>query len=229
MVSSRKRPYSGQERSSSDSALSDCSSSSSSSSPSSAGSSSSSDRSVPSSSSKRRKPNSSKLEQEEESLGRWIDGEYVVDLETDKSEVAKLKVRVFKGKVYIDIRKYYDNGTKPTPKGVSLSTELFEKLIGSKEVIEEGIDLVEKRIGFLSERTASRASVMRENNEVKVSIELDKSHQVTVSKFKNMTLVDIRSFFNGSPTKKGICLKPEVVRTVTSWKEWKNAVSQLTS
>jgi hypothetical protein len=157
----------------------------------------------------------------------WIEGDFVMPLEEGKSEIAKVKVRKYNGSVYVDVRKYYDNGSKPTPKGVSLRPDLFSKLVGMKELVEESVDLVEGKIKSLSTQNALRASVMREDGSVKVSIELDRGHQIGVSKFKNMILVDVRSFYNGAPTKKGISLKPEQFRTLVDWSEWKEAVAKL--
>lgn len=159
--------------------------------------------------------------------GRWEGEEFVMDLEKDKKEVAKLKVRKFNGNVYVDVRKYYDDGTKPTTKGISLRPDLFEKLLTLRPVIEESVELVEKRREALSPQHALKASTMRENDEVSVSIELDRGHQVRVSKFKQMTLVDIRSFYNGGPTKKGISLAPEIIEKVFTCPEWKAAVAKL--
>ncbi len=150
-----------------------------------------------------------------------------MELEKDKSEVAKLKVKKFNGNVYIDIRKYYDNGTKPTTKGVSLRPDLFQKLVNMKDVIDESIELIEKTRTSLSPQNAARATVMRDGDQVKVSMELDKSHQVGISKFKAMVLIDVRNFYNGGPTKKGISMKPDVFNTVVNFDGWKEAVAKL--
>ncbi|XP_067000833.1 RNA polymerase II transcriptional coactivator [Anabrus simplex] len=55
-----------------------------------------------------------------------------------------LKVREFKGKLYIDIREYYeaDGELKPGKKGISLSTSQWRKL---KDIVEEVDDVVKKR------------------------------------------------------------------------------------
>lgn len=151
----------------------------------------------------------------------------MVDLEKDKSEVAKLKVRKYNGSVFVDIRKYYDNGTKPTPKGVSLRPELFGKLVSMGPLLEEAVGLVEKTLSSFSPQNTGRASITRDGGDVKVSAELDKNYQIGVSRFKNMTLIDIRNYYNGGPTKKGISLKPDLFRAIAEWDEWKEAVSKL--
>jgi hypothetical protein len=156
-----------------------------------------------------------------------VDNEFVAPLEKGKSEITKIKVKKFSGNIYVDIRKFYDEGSKPTPKGISLRPELFEKLIFLRPVIEQSVDLVEKTRDSLAPEHAGRASVMRDGSEVKVSIELDKSIQIGVSRFKNMTLIDVRSFYNGAPTKKGVSLKPDMFRAVVEWDQWKEAVAKL--
>ena len=150
-----------------------------------------------------------------------------MDLEQEKSEVARLKIRKFNGNVYVDIRKYYDNGTKPTQKGISLRPDMFEKLANMKDLVEQSIELVDKRITSLSPQNAARATVMRDGDDVKVSIELDRGHQIGVSKFKSMMLIDVRNYYNGAPTKKGISLKPELFRMIANLEDWKEAVRKL--
>ena len=161
-------------------------------------------------------------------IGEWNeDNEFIVDLEKDKKEVAKIKVRKFNDNVYIDLRKYYDNGSKPTLKGVSLKPELFTKLVSLKPIISEAVELVEMKRDSMSPQYMQQASVMRDDKGVTVSIELDRGHMVKVSMFKKMMLVDIRNYYNGGPTKKGISVDPALFTKVVNWGEWKAAVDRL--
>ena len=157
----------------------------------------------------------------------WVDGDFVMDLESGKKEVAKIKVRKYQGNIYVDIRKYYDEGTKPTQKGISLKPDLFEKLCNWKELIDDAKSLVEGKSTGLTSRYAQFASITRDGTDVTVSADLDKGHVVKVYKFKNMLLIDIRNYYNGGPTKKGISLSPEVFDTIINWTEWKQAVVKL--
>ena len=159
--------------------------------------------------------------------GEWIENEFVVALEEGKKEVAKVKVRKFQGNIYIDVRKYYENGTKPTTKGVSFKPDLFSKFQNWAPLVRESVDLVEGKIDSLTNQFASAASITRDGSEVSVSAELDKYHMLKVYKFKRMTLVDIRNYYNGGPTKKGIALSPEIVHVLLNWKEWRDAMQKL--
>jgi hypothetical protein len=151
----------------------------------------------------------------------------VVALEHDKKEVTKVKVRKYQGNVYIDVRKYYDNGSKPTMKGVSFKPDLFTKFQNLGPLIKNSIALVEGRIDSLEGNAAAAASITRDGSETIVSAELDKYHMIKVSKFKHMTLVDIRNYYNGGPTKKGISMSPEIVESLLNWTEWKSAMQKL--
>jgi hypothetical protein len=148
-------------------------------------------------------------------------------LEKDKKEVAKVKVRQFKNNLYVDIRKFYDNGTKPTAKGISLKPELFEKLVNLSPVIYESIQLIEKERNSISAEYQHQATIMKDGDETTVSMELDKYNVVRVSKFKKMMLIDIRNFYNGGPTKKGISLQPDLYKKIANWSEWKDALKKL--
>jgi hypothetical protein len=151
----------------------------------------------------------------------------VVELEkAEKKEQAKLKVRKFNGKVSVDIRKYYDNGSKPTPKGVSLKPELFEKLCAWKEIVDEGCDLVQGKISALKDQHMF-VSITREGTDTNVYFELDAYHKVRVYVFKKMLLVDIRNYYNGGPTKKGISVSHEVFKSMVALSGWKEAVTKL--
>jgi hypothetical protein len=150
-----------------------------------------------------------------------------MQLEKDKKEVAKIKVKKFNGQIYVDIRKYYDEGTKPTTKGISLKPELFEKMINFKDLVTEAIELVEKKRDTLSPRYAQAASIIRDDKEVSVSIELDRGHMMKVYKFKQMLLVDVRNFYNGGPTKKGISIQPDIFEKIAHWGEWEQAADKL--
>lgn len=205
------------------SSSSDSSSSSSSSSSNSSSSSSSSSKSGRSSS----EGSVKKVKTDPIAKGVWVEGDFVFDLEKDKKEVSKIKVHKFKDNLYIDIRKYYDNGTKPTAKGISLKPELFEKLKNLSPVIYEAVELIEKKRDSLSPHFQQKATVMRDDKEITVSLELDKYNIVRVSKFKKLMLIDIRNFYNGGPTKKGISLAPEIFRKIADWSEWKEALVKL--
>lgn len=146
--------------------------------------------------------------------------------ESDKKEVAKLKVRKFNNNVSVDIRKYYDNGSKPTPKGVSLKPDLFGKLCNWKNIISECCDLVEGKIAALKERHTF-VSLTTDDKETVAYIELDAYHKVKVYLFKKMLLVDIRSYYSGGPTKKGISVSPETFEKIVNVSEWKDAVKKL--
>ena len=150
-----------------------------------------------------------------------------MQLEKDKKEVAKIKVKNFNGQVYVDIRKYYDEGTKPTTKGISLKPEIFEKMINYKDLVSEAIELVEKKRDSLSPRYEQVASIIRDDKKVSVSIELDRGHMMKVYKFKQMLLVDVRNFYNGGPTKKGISIQPDIFEKISHWGEWKQAADKL--
>ncbi len=159
--------------------------------------------------------------------GKWMDNEFVVELEpSEKKEVAKLKVRKFNDKVSVDIRKYYDNGSKPTPKGVSLKPELFEKLCAWGDIVSECCDLVEGKTTCLKEKH-SFVSTTTENNEINAYLELDAYHKVRVYMFKKLLLVDIRNYYSGGPTKKGISVSPEVFSKIVNLANWKDAVKKL--
>jgi hypothetical protein len=161
-------------------------------------------------------------------VGTWTDGEYVVPLEpNDKKEVAKLKVKKFQGNIYIDIRKYYDEGTKPTQKGISMKPDLFEKLRGWSGLVRESMDLVTGKISSLTVPQASLASIMRDGSETSVTAELDKGHVLKVYQFKKMLLIDIRNYYNGGPTKKGISISPELFEKIVGWNDWKTVVDKL--
>jgi hypothetical protein len=147
----------------------------------------------------------------------------------DKKEVAKLKVRKFQNNVYIDIRKYYDEGSKPTQKGISLKPELFETLRGWAELIRESLDLVKGKIPSLTVPQASLVSIMRDGNQTTVTAQLDRGHVVKVYEFKKILLIDIRNYYNGGPTKKGISISPEMFEKLVSWNNWKTIVDKLTS
>ena len=159
----------------------------------------------------------------------WIDGEFVLKLQPGaKADQAKVKVRQFQGKVYVDIRKYYDNGTKPTPKGVSLKPELFQKLVELGELISDAQNVVQGRQTSLDNRfVTAQATVVRDGNEVYITAELDAYHVVKIYKFKNMILIDVRNLYKGAPTKKGISLPPDAFAKMVGWEGWKAAVQQL--
>lgn len=52
-----------------------------------------------------------------------------------------VKVRTFKGKVYVDIREFYEKNGEllPGKKGVSLTPELWRKLISLSDEINEAL------------------------------------------------------------------------------------------
>jgi len=159
--------------------------------------------------------------------GEWIDGEYVIALESGKKEIAKLKIRKFQGNCYIDIRKYYDEGTKPTQKGISMKPDIFEKLHAWEPLIRESMDLVNGKISSLTTTQASVASIMRDGSETTVTAELDRGHVVKIYCFKKMLLIDIRNYYNGGPTKKGISIGPDLFEKIIAWKDWKGVVEKL--
>ncbi len=148
-------------------------------------------------------------------------------LDQDKKEVTKVKVRKYEGNVYVDVRKYYDNGSKPTMKGMSFKPDLFTKFQTWAPLIRESVKLVEGRVSALENPFAASATIARDGSEITVSAELDKYHMLKIYKFKHMTLVDVRNYFRGGPTKKGISLSPEIVETLLEWKEWKDAMQKL--
>lgn len=112
-------------------------------------------------------------------------------------------------------------------KGVSFKPDLFTKFQNWAPLIRESVDIVEGRTSALTNPFASSASIMRDGSDVSVSAELDKYHMLKVYKFKHMTLVDVRNYYNGGPTKKGIALSPELVDVLLDWKEWKEAMQKL--
>ncbi|XP_052746661.1 RNA polymerase II transcriptional coactivator-like [Bicyclus anynana] len=56
----------------------------------------------------------------------------------------QVKIRQFKGKVYIDIREFYEKGGEllPGKKGISLTPELWRKLLSLGDEINEAITSV---------------------------------------------------------------------------------------
>ena len=63
------------------------------------------------------------------------DGEYYKDLGKNK----RLKLKTYKGAVYVDIREYYsaEGAMKPGKKGITLSWEQWEELLESAKELEE--------------------------------------------------------------------------------------------
>lgn len=160
-------------------------------------------------------------------IGHWVENEFVVELEpAGKQEVAKMKIRKFNGKVSVDIRKHYDNGTKPTPKGVSLKPELFEKLTSWKKIISECCDLVQGKIQSIKDKPTF-LSTTAEKDDINAYLDLDQYTKVRVYLFKKMLLIDIRSYYNGGPTKKGISVSHDVFERIVNVREWREAVKKL--
>ena len=151
----------------------------------------------------------------------------MIPLDQDKKEVTKLKVRKFQGNVYIDVRKYYDNGSKPTLKGMSFKPDLFTKFQTWAPLIRESVDLVEGRVSSLANPFSASATIARDGSDITVTAELDKYHMLKIYKFKHMTLIDVRNYYNGGPTKKGIALSPEIVEILLEWKGWKDVMQKL--
>lgn len=156
--------------------------------------------------------------------GEWVKGEFVLEL----SDSTKLTLRKFKGQNYVDIRKFLND--KPTFKGISLKPELLETVLNFKPKIVSALKLV----GKVSSKDPLPAEIQSEkihvNAEGEIVFEISEYVKLKVYTFKGRLLVDIRNFFKGNPTKKGISVSPEIMETVLnkhSWKEWSQMIAKL--
>uniref|UniRef100_A0A1B6KUG9 Transcriptional coactivator p15 (PC4) C-terminal domain-containing protein n=1 Tax=Graphocephala atropunctata TaxID=36148 RepID=A0A1B6KUG9_9HEMI len=93
-----------------------------------------------------------KREQSDSDSGPEDRGPDTKKLKKDKDDIESfhiegmkyLKVRTFKGKVFIDIREYYEaNGDlKPGKKGISLTAPQWKKVVGLVDDVEEALKKV---------------------------------------------------------------------------------------
>ncbi|KAF4729433.1 MmpL domain protein [Perkinsus olseni] len=139
----------------------------------------------------------------------------------------KVKAKLWKSMVFMDIRKYYDEGRKPTQKGVFLNVEKYEKVMARQEMVTAALKWLEE--GGRA-KSSVLTGVLRNDStfidpDGAVIMEIDKGLKVKVYSFKGLYLVDIRSYFKGNATKKGISLKPDVYFKVAGWKDWSKAVA----
>ncbi|KAF4660308.1 MmpL domain protein [Perkinsus chesapeaki] len=139
----------------------------------------------------------------------------------------KVKAKLWKGMVFMDIRKYYDEGRKPTQKGVFLNVEKYEKVVLRQEMVTAALKWLDE--GGRAKSTVLTGVLRNDSTFIDpdgaVIIEVDKGLKMKVYSFKGMYLVDIRSYFKGNATKKGISLKPDVYFKVAEWKDWTKAVA----
>jgi hypothetical protein len=153
-------------------------------------------------------------------------GEYHLSLGNE----TKLQVRKFKGDVYVDIRKFHDG--KPTLKGLSMKPDLFERVFVTwNSRIQEAFKVLKpscKPSDAVPEGLAGEK--VRRDAEGWLVFEVQDYYQVKVYQFKGKPLVDVRNFFKGNPTKKGISLSPETFGKVSEWLEkedWRAIVQKV--
>ncbi|EER03111.1 conserved hypothetical protein [Perkinsus marinus ATCC 50983] len=139
----------------------------------------------------------------------------------------KVKAKLWKGMVFMDIRKYFDEGRKPTQKGVFLNVEKYEKTMARQEMVTAALKWLDE--GGRA-KSPVLTGVLRNDStfidpDGAIIMEIDKGLKLKVYSFKGMYLVDIRSYFKGNATKKGISLKPDVYFKIANWTDWSKAVA----
>ena len=137
----------------------------------------------------------------------------------------RITARRWKGSILVDLREFYESQgeLKPGKKGamlymgligagISLTIPQWQKLTHLHEAITQSIEAI----------TMEGPPVLHEDRieceEGAIAFALDDKKRVTIRKFKGMTLVDIREFYDAEgvkkPGKKGIALTSDQWRVV---------------
>lgn len=170
--------------------------------------------------------------------------EYSDEWSAEISKFKRASVQKWKGKLYIDLREFYekDNEMRPGKKGVKLSFEMWSKLCESMVASSSSAEEKKKRdrddVNETREHEKKRVKLenltKKDDIHVKNNTSPDKvtdsfnalnakgTRRFTKRVFKNILLYDIREYYESSsgemlPGRKGISLKEE---------QWKILLSQ---
>jgi Transcriptional Coactivator p15 (PC4) len=150
----------------------------------------------------------------------------------DLQHLLKLRIHKFKSSTLVDIRKYYDTD-KPSLKGISLKLDQFEELFNKRERIFKAISHATKNESegvksFTEIPDSIRCESCSRDADGFIQFELKSPYvKLKITQFKGKFYIDIRQYFKGSPTKKGIMLDVEVFRKILGWQEWSGLAQQI--
>ncbi|DAZ99604.1 TPA: hypothetical protein N0F65_001432 [Lagenidium giganteum] len=135
--------------------------------------------------------------------------EVVLELSTKR----RVSVRRWRSSTLIDIREFYDdNGSmKPGKKGLSLSTDQWQTLMGLTSAISEAVDIVKDNNVDETSLSHIHGWIASDARDRSIVFSLSAKRRISVRFFGKAVLIDLREFYQTEggehkPGKKGISL-----------------------